>query len=372
MERAQTVQIKKDLKKKMVLLAGPRQAGKTFLAKEIAKDYPRAVYLNYDHVADRSVMKNHEWARTTDLLILDEIHKMPMWKNYLKGLYDTKPDTMMLLVTGSASLSLFRQAGDSMAGRYYLHHLLPLTPTELSQLDITLDNSRLMQFSGFPEPYLMSDLQEVERWRMQYLDDLIRIDVLELSTVAHIQHIKTLVQLLRERVGLPVSYTSLAEDIGVSANSIKKYCHILEMLYVIFRVTPFSKNIARALSKQPKFYFYDTGLVKAGEGAQFENYVALALLKQIQYQRDYFGVDGALHSIRTRDKKEIDFAKVKDGNIVEIIEVKLRDQAISSALKGFSRKYNLAAVRLVKECPYPIEKGGVLLTDIERYFMNWE
>ena len=118
MKRQQTEYIVKDLKKKMVFITGPRQVGKTWLAKEIAKSFSGSVYLNYDSSEDRRIIKNEAWLEKTDLLVLDELHKMKGWKNYLKGVYDTKPDHMMILVTGSARLEAFRQSGDSLAGDF--------------------------------------------------------------------------------------------------------------------------------------------------------------------------------------------------------------------------------------------------------------
>ncbi len=90
MERYQKKAILKDLDKKMVLLTGPRQAGKTTLAKSIAKEYPTSIYLTYDSAEDRKIMINEAWLASVELIIFDELHKMPTWKNYIKGVYDTK------------------------------------------------------------------------------------------------------------------------------------------------------------------------------------------------------------------------------------------------------------------------------------------
>src|ERR1700722_3569610 len=112
MNRIQKAKILKDLEKKIVLLVGPRQAGKTWLAKDIAKGFPHSLYLNYDQIQDREIMEAQSWLPTTDLLILDELHKMNGWKNYLKGIYDTKPSSMRILVTASARLDIYDQLGD--------------------------------------------------------------------------------------------------------------------------------------------------------------------------------------------------------------------------------------------------------------------
>ena len=115
MERIQKAAIIKDLSKKMAFIAGPRQAGKTWLAKAIASEYPDAVYLNYDRATDRKLIRTEGWLSSTKLLILDEIHKMPKWKNYLKGVYDTK-EHLKILVTGSARLDIFNHM-DQRQGR---------------------------------------------------------------------------------------------------------------------------------------------------------------------------------------------------------------------------------------------------------------
>jgi len=131
MERYQKRAILRDLNKKMVFLAGPRQAGKTTLAKNIAQEFKDSfVYLNYDRLEDRKIIVKEAWLPSTELIILDEIHKMPKWKNYLKGVYDTKSSHQKILVTGSARLEIFNKVGDSLAGRYFLHRLMPLSPAE--------------------------------------------------------------------------------------------------------------------------------------------------------------------------------------------------------------------------------------------------
>ena len=119
MIRAQKNIILKDLEKKLVLLVGPRQAGKTWLAKDIATSFPHSVYLNYDQIMDRKIMLEQSWLPSTDLLILDELHKMPDWKNYLKGVFDTRLNSMRILVTGSARLDIYDNIGDSLVPYFF-------------------------------------------------------------------------------------------------------------------------------------------------------------------------------------------------------------------------------------------------------------
>ena len=156
MYRKQIEQIKKDLDKKMVFISGPRQVGKTWLAKEISKDYKKTVYLNYDNLEDRKLIEKAQWIDDIDLLILDEIHKMPKWKNYLKGIYDTKNNKLRILITGSARLETFRNTGDSMAGRFFKHRLMPFSLAELKGNKLS-DTERLIERGGYPEPFLTED-----------------------------------------------------------------------------------------------------------------------------------------------------------------------------------------------------------------------
>lgn len=348
MERVQSAAILKDLKRKMVLITGPRQVGKTFLAKQLAKSYQHPLYLNFDNLQDRNVIHDQSWLFNTDLLILDEIHKMPDWKNYVKGIYDTKAESMHLLVTGSARLEIFNHIGDSLAGRYFLHRLMPLSCAELKQLNKAYDINNLIDKSGFPEPYLIDDLTEVNRWRLQYVNSLLATDVFDFDKIQNIQAIRTLFELLKNKVGSPISYQSLAEDIAISPITVKKYIEILEALYIIFRITPFSKNIARSLLKEPKIYFFDSGLLQKNEGAQLENIVAVSLLKHVFAKIDYQAENYALHYLRTKDKEEVDFALIKDDAVQQIIEVKASDKEVSKSLYTFHKKYNLPATQLVK------------------------
>lgn len=286
MKRDQKDKIIQDLAKKMVFIVGPRQAGKSWLAKDIARGFERTTYLSYDAIEDRKIIKAKGWLPSTELLILDELHKMPKWKNYLKGLCDTKRESLKIIVTGSARLSAFSKAGDSLAGRYFTHHLLPLSPAELKQLALPIDINRLMTRSGFPEPYLAPNDIDAERWRMQYINSLITVDVLNFDNISNLKAMQTVFELLRYKVGSPISIKGIAEDVSVSPHTVKKYIQVLEDLYIIFRVTPFSKNIARSILKEPKIYFFDTGLVKGDHGAQFENFSATCLVKHIYMKRD--------------------------------------------------------------------------------------
>ena len=351
--RTSTEQILKDLEKKMVFIVGPRQVGKTFLAREVGKNFSEVTYLNYDDPDHRRVIKKREWSPTTELLILDELHKMPMWKNFLKGIYDTKKKRLKILVTGSARLETFRQSGDSLAGRFFTHHLLPFSVKELSKVKCEDTQERLIDRGGFPEAFLASSQADARRWREQYIDGLIREDVLDFEKIYDFKAIKIVFELLRRKVGSPVAYSSIASDAGISPTTARKYIQIFEALFIIFAVTPYSKNVARSLLKKPKIYFFDTGLVIGDDGVKFENFVANSLLKDILGRSDYLGIPGELKYLRTKKGREVDFCVVEEyDDIREIIEVKNANASLDKNLEYFSTRYDLKAKQVVRHLGY--------------------
>lgn len=370
MIRAQKNIIIKDLEKKMVLLVGPRQSGKTFLAKDIAKSFSRSIYLNYDQIKDREIIKNQSWLDNTDLLILDELHKMPDWKNYLKGVFDTKPESMRILVTGSARLDIYDQVGDSLAGRYFRHRLLPISLSELKQCSEIQDIEKLIERGGFPEPYFAEDLTDANRWRAQYINSLLSTDIFEIETVHNLRGMRLVFDLLRNKVGSPISYQSIAEDVGVSPITVKKYIQILESVFIIFKVTPYSKNIARSLLKEPKVYFFDTALVQGDAGAVFENFVAVSFLKSIYARSDINAEECSLHYLRTKDGQEVDFAVVKDNTIEIMIEAKASDQNLSKTLIYFKEKYNHPAIQLLKSLRKEYQDKNISILSAQNYLAD--
>ena len=367
MNRFQKEFILHDLQKKMVLLAGPRQAGKTTLAKSIAKEFKSSSYLTYDRLEDRKIMLEESWLPSVELLILDEIHKMPEWKNYLKGVYDTKLPHQKIIVTGSARLEIFNQVGDSLAGRYFLHRLMPLSPAECTKVNVPYTIDRFLERGGFPEPFLSEDAVDANRWRLQYVDSLLRTDVLDFENIHNLNAIRLVFELLRERVGSPISYTSIAEDVSISPNTVKKYIQILEALYIVFRVTPFTSNIARSLLKEPKIYFFDTGLVKGGDGIKFENFIATCLLKHTFGKIDYQAENYTLKYLHTKDRQEVDFALVRDDTIEKMIEVKLSNHSINPGLRYFYEKYNLPAIQVIKELKREKVDKGIEIVDSQHF-----
>jgi predicted AAA+ superfamily ATPase len=146
---------------------------------------------------------------------------------------------------------------------------------------------------------------------------------------------KLLLELLRYRVASPLSYSSLAGDLQISPNTVKKYIQILESLHIIFLVRPYFKQISRSIRKEPKLYFYDTGFVKGNEGIRLENTIAVCLLKSIEYLTDAKGKEICLNYLRTKDGKEVDFVIIENEEIKSMLEIKLSDNKLSKSLLFF-------------------------------------
>jgi uncharacterized protein len=347
MYRPQIETILNDLEKKMVFVTGPRQVGKTWLAKKIGEHFENTVYLNYDNFDDRSIIEQRSWYDKTDLLILDELHKMKGWKNFIKGVFDTKPGNMRILVTGSARLDTFRRSGDSLSGRYFLHRLMPFSLKEIKGTRLEGDLDLLVQRGGFPEPLLNENPVDADRWRHQYKESLIRSEILDFGKIGEIRNMELVFELVRRKTGSLISYNSIAEDLRISPPTAKTYVDILEALFIVFRVTPFSKNIARSILKSPKMYFYDSGLVIGDKGARFENTVAVSLLKAGLAETDETGKTHSLHYLRTKDGKEVDFCLCKENNPYLLVEVKVSDARLSSQFAYFKKKYGIPSMQVV-------------------------
>lgn len=365
-----------DLRKKMVFITGPRQVGKTTLAHQLATNYAQPLYLNYDFLNDRKRIESADWATRQDLVVLDEIHSMPSWKQYLKGVYDAKPKTQAILVTGSARLDTFRQTGESLAGRYFRWRLHPFSVKELLQHEANTQVAfdQLERFGGFPEPLFEGSQAARSRWQNQYFTDLVREDILEFSRIHEIKAMRQLLELLRTRTGSTLSYESLGRDLNISPKTANHYVSILEALHIVFLVHPYSHNIAKAQVKAPKLYFYDWAFVQEGrtEGAVFENLVASHLIKHVQFLNDSEGKQYDLRFIRTANGKEIDFVIADEkANLNYIVETKLSDEKPTFALKQLAALHPAAtAVQVVRNARHGFTSDGVSVEPAAAWLAN--
>lgn len=339
--------LNRDLGKKILLITGPRQCGKTTLSRRLSDDYQ---YLSHDLAEHRQLLAEKAWNRDRKLIIFDELHKMREWKDWLKGIVDVEGMPPALVVTGSARLSAFRKVGDSLAGRHFEFHLHPFDLAEVlehTSLPAGQAFKRLLTVGGFPEPFLDGSTAFYNRWKRSHQDVILKEDLISLTAVRDFQSVETLIELLRTRVGSPVSANSLARDLGKSHNTVRHWLGLLEDLYVIFKLTPWHRNVARALLKEPKYYFYDTALVQGDKGILLENLVACTLLKEVQRAIDVDGEELGLHYVRDREGREVDFLLSRTGQPATLVEVKWSDASSSGPLRRFFADNKLQSIQVV-------------------------
>ncbi len=349
-----------DFGRQMRFIAGPRQSGKTTLAMRCLKTFHCSdLYYNWDNrkVLDDYLEDNHFFAKDIyknrsrkqiKWLCLDEIHKFPKWKNTLKDFYDHYWEEISFIITGSAKLDMMRKSGDSLAGRFFSFHLNPLSLSEVigkscqfppaaaqQWIEQKLDNpahsekalEQLLQFSGFPEPFTSANNRFHNNWERNYIDGIIREDLRDLTRIIELENIAFMMKLLPERIGSPLSINSLAQDMKCSFGAVKGYLQAMELTYLIFQISTYSRKIARSLTKEKKLYYYDWTKIP-NPAKKFENYVAVELKILTDLWTDSGIGNHQLKYLRTRDAKETDFLILRDEQPWLLIEVKMKNRTL--------------------------------------------
>lgn len=327
-------QVERDLKKKMVFIAGPRQVGKTRLALGIRGAKPG--YLNWDVPKDRERILRGELP-VAPIWVFDEIHKYRSWRNLLKGLFDARDRSQRILVTGSARLDYYRRGGDSLQGRYHLLRLHPLSAAELG-IDAAAGLRDLLTLGGFPEPFFGSSEVEARRWSREHRNLIVREEVADLERVHDLGTLELLMLRLPDLVGSPLSLNGLREDLNVSHKTIAAWVAILERLYALFRVPPLGGAGVRAVKKSAKHYHFDWTLV-AEMPQRFENLVASHLLKWVHYEQDVKGRDLELRYFRDVDGREVDFVVTEKRTIVLMVECKWGDADVDRGIRYLKARH---------------------------------
>lgn len=359
----------------MVFLAGPRQVGKTELARRLLFSKGcGALYFNWDDIATRQAYRMdsrffESKARSLPVqdpwIVFDEIHKRVRWRDILKGTYDLFKDDFRFLITGSARLDLFRRSGDSLIGRYNLFHMMPLGLCEaleqphaaeswllsgFDQLARVFEEAvsnaggpefrkayeSLLHLGPFPEPFLKQSDRFCRKWHQDYISLLIREDLRDVSRVVELDKIENLVLLLGSRIMAPLSMSNLAGELEVAHTTVKGWLEQLKRLYLIFPVRPWSKKISRGIRKEKKWYYVDW-YYASEDSARLENMVASNLYRTCLALSDTGYGDFRLYFVRTLDKKEIDFLVTRDGVPILAVEVKSSGTDVSRSLRDRSR-----------------------------------
>lgn len=328
-------QIRADLRRKMVFLAGPRQVGKTTLAKKLLGKEKNG-YLNWDINSQREIILTQLFP-ATKMWVFDEIHKYHKWRNYLKGVYDEFHDSKKILVTGSARLDLYRRGGDSLQGRYHLLRMHPLSVADLG-ISTQADLMQLLKLGGFPEPWFSGSETVAARWSRDYRSLLIREEVASLENVHDLGSLENLYLRLPRLVGSPLSINALREDLQVSHKTVSHWLDIFERLYGIFRLSPFGAPRIRAVKKEQKHYHMDWSIIQ-DEGIRFENMVATHLLKWVHQKQDFLARELDLRYFRDIDKREVDFIITENDKPILAIECKWSSTILHPALRYFKQRF---------------------------------
>ena len=316
----------------------------------------KASYWNWDDLDDRMVLHatpkhfisaNAERPHARQV-ILDEIHKNARWKQWLKGLYDKHHRDMKIIVTGSARLDVYRKGGDSLLGRYYLYRHHPLSLGELASPDLfagpfkkpsrDLDAWRALErFGGFPAPLVAASEANHRKWLRMRKELLLRNDLRDLSQVQDIAAIERLTALIEENPSGLLNMNHLARNLLVSVDSVRRWIALLESIYYLFLVRPYTGRLSRSLQKMPKAYLWDWSAC-GNDGSRFENMIACHLLKTVHYWNDRGLGDYELFYLRDREHREVDFLIVKDKKPWLMVECKKRSEALSKSLYYFRER----------------------------------
>jgi hypothetical protein len=380
---------------KMAFVAGPRQVGKTTLAKHllslVASD---AFYFNWDIQSHRkAIIRNPEdfWQVSDKLasmgkqrIGLDEIHKYPRWKRFLKGLHDARGENLEVIVTGSGRLDIYQRGGDSLFGRYHLYRLHPFTLGEYiresrqtvcppGEFWRAVTDSKtpvgakegleeLEALTGFPEPLFSGSEARLRRWRRSHQTLVVREDLRDLTRIREIGLVETLVAILPERIGSPLSVNSLKEDLGINFMTVQGWLEALERLYFLFKIRPYAGRLARTLRREEKAYLFDFSGIE-NPGSRFENLVALHLRKLCDAWTDWGYGDFALHYVRDREKREVDFLITENRKPYILVEAKLTEDGIDPHLNYFHDRlkpaYSAQVVRTPRQNKRLFASGGV-------------
>ena len=331
-----------------VVLLGPRQVGKTTLARQIAADWPQgALYLDMEMPSDRQRLSDAEAylrAQSPKLVVVDEIHRVPELFAVLRGLIDERRASGQrfghFLLLGSASLDLMRQSSESLAGRVAYLEMGAITADEAQAAQLPLD--QLWSRGGFPDSTLAGSDALSLMWRQDFIRSYLERDVPMFAPRMPAQTLGRLWTMLAHQQGGLLNQARLAASLDVTAPTLTRYVDLLADLQLVRRLMPWSVNLGKRLVKSPKVYVRDSGLVHAllglqttddllGHpvlGASFEGWVIETLVQRLP-------ADARAWFYRSHQGAEIDLLIERGGRPQIAIEVK-RSSAPSPG-KGFAQ-----------------------------------
>lgn len=313
-------------------ILGPRQSGKTTLAKSLFSNYQ---YINLEELDHRQFAIEDprrflQGFEDKEGVILDEVQRAPNLLSYIQSQVDQWQKPGFFILTGSENILLNQHINQTLAGRIAIVTLLPLSIEELKDATLLSSNVEKTLFQGF-YPSLYAKEIDTREWIQSYIQTYIERDVRNLRQIADLSLFQKFIQLCAGRIGQLLDVTSIGNDCGISANTVKSWLSILEATYVIFLLQPHHKNFSKRLIKTPKLYFYDTAIASALlsihspkqlethylRGGLFESMILSDLLKQ----RYNSGMMPNLFFWRDKTGLEID-CLIDEGATLTPIEIK--------------------------------------------------
>ncbi len=346
--------IKRDIEKELktlikeypvVTIIGPRQSGKTTLAQSLSKKFE---YCNLESPENRMLATTDPKGFLRQFkspVILDEIQRVPELLSYIQVIVDQKKANGQFILTGSHQLKLMESISQSLAGRTAILQLLPLSIHELSNHGIQLDSWADYAINGF-FPRIYDQKQRPQVAYSNYFQTYVEKDVRQIINLKDLSLFEKFIKLLAGRVGQIVDYSSLANDVGVDAKTIKNWISILEVSFIVYRLTPYHHNFGKRVIKSPKIYFTDIGLLtfllNINDSAQvlrdplvgniFENLVVIDLLKS----RLNKGQISNLYFYRDENGFEIDLL-IDHGRSLTALEVKSAETFNKEQIKNLDK-----------------------------------
>ena len=318
---------------KVVILYGPRQVGKTTLAKEIISDWQgRVLDISADEPRYVDVLSSRDSGRLKslisgyDLLFIDEAQRVPDIGINLKIIHDQMPE-VRTLVTGSSSFDLANNVREPLTGRTWTYNLYPISFLELSEMYNKFElNSQLderLVYGSYPEVFSIASQADREDYLYEIGNAYLYKDILELSSIKNSGKIRDLVRMLAYQVGSEVSRSELGTALGMSKDTVGSYIDLLEKSFVVFRLSGFSRNLRKEISRNDKIYFYDLGIrnmvidnfkpinQRADIGALWENFLIIERMKKLAYTRTH----AQTYFWRTYTGAELDYIEEREGSL---------------------------------------------------------
>jgi uncharacterized protein len=325
----------------VVMITGPRQAGKTSLARQVFPDKPYCSIENPDVRQQISSDPRAFFTSNPDGAIIDEFQRYPEILSYIQGIVDEKKQNGQFILTGSNNVSMLSKVTQSLAGRVALLKLLPFSIAELSAFEKN-DSVDDYLLNGFYPRVYADNLNPTKAYR-NYYETYVERDIRQILQVKDVSLFQKFMKLCAGRVGQLFNANNLATEVGVSSMTIQAWLSALQATYIVFLVQPWSANISKRLVKTPKLYFYDVGLAAyllgientshvethPLRGSLFENMVTLELLKK----RYNAGLDNNLYFYRDNHGNEVDIMQ-EAGYQLDLFEIKSAETFTPHFLKG--------------------------------------